>query len=343
MRKATAVQHKLQPRQASAGSAGGTPNLVQAIAALLGPVQLVDLSFPRCGSISVAGGDATQVLLGPRPRLEHDFLSKFRQHGGHQPMVVVDWTGDDFSWPPLHLDASLRGVNLVAFFDGATEAAGIAERLRQESTALIIPFPHSKAEQDAFQTGGFRGFSPALLKHAGAGTSCVLLVPDTLAPLGLIEDARQGGPSSSLSGGITREFTDQHAEPGTITLAARAFIHDGGYTSEGDLHYSWLWTGPDSHFRMVVPGSAAQPHRTLEIFVIRTEERQNIDSMITQLDGLHIPHALDRWSENSGKIVIDLPPAQDYRILTLIVPKMVADGTSGRLLGMCIDKIVLSS
>ncbi|AMJ61159.1 hypothetical protein [Bosea sp. PAMC 26642] len=342
MRKASALEHKLQSKPNSADAAGGPLNLVQAIAALIGPVQFVDLSFPRCTSIAIAGGDATQVLLGPRSRLEHDFLARFRQHGGHHPLVVVDWAGDDFSWPPSHLDASLRGVSLVAFFDSATEASGIAERLRQEATALVVPFPHSQTEQDAFQSGGFRGFSPALLKHTGTGTSCVLLVPDTLLPVAT-DGAAEAGPSSAMPGGITREFTDSNADPSTMTLAARSFIHDGGYTSEGDLHYSWLWTGPDSHFRLVIPGSTSRPHGTLEIFVIRTEERQNIDAMITQIDGRHVPHALDRWSENSGKVVIDLPPSEDYRILTLLVPKMVADGNSGRLLGLCIDKIVLTS
>lgn len=342
MKRASAVEHRLPSRQGPA-AAGVMPNLVQAIAALIGPAQLVDLSFPRCASISVSGIEATQILLGPRGKLEHEFLRRFRQHGGHQPMVAVDWNGDDFSWPPQPLDASLRGVNLVAFFDSATEAARVAERLRQEATALIVPFPHAQSEQDAFQSGGFRGFSPALLKHAGTGTSCVLLAPDTLPPAGGARDAAYTGPSSVLPAGLTRDFIDSHPEPGIMTLPARAFVHDGGYTSEGDLQYSWLWTGPDSHFRLVLPCATSRPCRRLEVFVIRTEERQNIEAMQTQLDGRRIAHELDRWSDNSGKIIVELPPADDYRVLTLVVPKMVADGNSGRLLGLCIDKIVLTS
>jgi hypothetical protein len=325
MAKQSAVAHRLP----AAGAAGQSrePGLAQAIEAMIGPIQFVDLSFPRCVSPYLVNAEVTQVHLGQGSVLEQDFLARFRQAGGHHPIVVAEQMEGEPAWPPLALDAGLRGRTLVAVFERPDDAASLALRLRDEATCLVVPFPHDRPGRNAFPSGEFSGFRPVLLKHATGGTSSILMVPDDL-------------PVKQPAGGALLTFTDENAQ--ALTLPARSLVHDGGFASEGDPHYSWLWTGPDSSFRFIVPSAPAMRARSLDISVIRTEDGRNLDELSVQLDGRSIAHDLTRWSDNSGKIVIELPPSRDYRVVTLAVPRMVADGNSGRMLGLCIDKIVVS-
>ena len=132
------------------------------------------------------------------------------------------------------------------------------------------------------------------------------------------------------------------SQDSNVVIEARAMIHDGGYVSEGDIKYSWLWTGPSTHFRLILPQIAGVRPRLAELCVPRTEEEGNLDRLLVQLDGRAIKHRLDRWSATSGKVSIDIPKGVDYAVLTLVVPKSTHDANSGRLLGLCLDKLMLT-
>jgi hypothetical protein len=135
--------------------------------------------------------------------------------------------------------------------------------------------------------------------------------------------------------------------PSPTVIEARAMIHDGGHLSEGDVDYSWLWTGPSTHFRLILPQLLNMRPRKAEICIPRSEEPANLDLLHVQVDGRPVAHRLERWSETSGKILVDIPRSreggQDYCVLTLIVPRMTAESSSGRLLGLCVDKLMLAS
>jgi hypothetical protein len=126
-------------------------------------------------------------------------------------------------------------------------------------------------------------------------------------------------------------------------LVAGALIHDGGYRSESDGDYSWLWTGPSNHFRVLLTGVPPTPAK-LRVSVIKTEDVRNLSGLCVLVNGRHVPHGFEPWSELSGKVVIDFyPPADDMTVLSLVCPHMVPDTDGRRLLGLCIDKIELSS
>jgi hypothetical protein len=173
------------------------------------------------------------------------------------------------------------------------------------------------------------------LIDCNAGASFHLFVP---------RDAAQGRPGSNdgLAGPAISQEVVFASEGPNLVIEARSMIHDGGHVSEGDTSYSWLWTGPSTHFRLILPQISGVRPRLAEICVPRTEEDSNLDLLAVQLDGRPIKHHIDRWSAMSGKISVDIPGGTDYAVLTLIVPKLTHDANSGRLLGLCLDKLIVT-
>jgi len=103
-------------------------SLREAIESVAGSAVFVDLSYPKaaiCGT-SVLGG--ILALRLPCAKLEHDFLCRFRQAGGHVPIATVDFSKRDFSWPA---EISQWSGTFVAAFDSFEAAASASDRLRE--------------------------------------------------------------------------------------------------------------------------------------------------------------------------------------------------------------------
>ncbi|WP_342362799.1 hypothetical protein [Terrarubrum flagellatum] len=303
--------------------------LQEAIESLVGSAVLIDLSFPRACMSEDSASEVVRVLPLPRDGFEQDFLSRFRQSGGHQPINA--WDLSELVWPP---QIASEGESFIIGLESLDALASFGERLRPASCPLLVPAPAGGAGalRDRVR---MRGYRVTRLIERGGIPAFVLL-----SPLENVQ-SRSGRDSDGASfTALDTEIFD--AKDRHSVIEARSMIHDGGYVSEGDRQYSWLWTGPSAHFRLIAPHPAGQRPRLVEICVPRTEDPINLELVAAQLDGRPIRHSLDRWSDTSGKISIEIPGGSDYSALTLIIPRMTPDRNSGRLLGLCIDKMILT-
>jgi hypothetical protein len=120
-------------------------------------------------------------------------------------------------------------------------------------------------------------------------------------------------------------------------------IHDGGYRSEGDVGYSWIWTGPNPTFRVYL-GRLATAGAEVRLCVASTRDPRNLDEAVIMLDGRRLRHRLDRWSPTSGKFTAQLPAGSgQHSVLSITVPVLANDDTGSRKLGICIDKLEIEA
>jgi hypothetical protein len=296
-------------------------SLRDTVEALIGPSSVVDLTFPRARSLRSRTLHGTQMLSTVLSPVERELLLRFRHSGGHSPI------GDLNRGTPLPLSRPLQaddGENVIAFVD---EQAMTATSLHDiiSDCGMLIPWQHGCAvpRWDECQYRRIT-LTPIDRSH---GDRYVLFIPPQLT-------------ASDPAAAEWRDEDDIPFDEGArdIVIEAKSLIHDGGYLSEGDAKYSWLWTGPSPQFRMIVPqGGAARA----EICIPRVEDPYNLDKLRVQINGRPAAFELDRWSETSGKIRIALPPNTDFTIVTLTAPKPTPDANAKRHLGLCVDKVIL--
>jgi hypothetical protein len=287
-----------------------SPSLHDAVEVVLGPVRFIDMTFPHasnwCGPAK-----STQTLARACSPPEIEFLNRFKQAGGHAPIATGAESLDDDSTDTV----TVVGIDEV-------EAASNLRALQESRKALLVHTRHGDHIMSLRSLLAGSGYERMFLTERRGRASYVLLAPQEQI----------------------RTRTDVVFDlPSPTVIEARAMIHDGGYISEGDVEYSWLWTGPSTHFRLILPQVASFRPRIAEICIPRSEEIANLELLRVQIDGRPVSHRLERWSETSGKIVVEVPRGRDYCVLTLIVPKMTAESNSGRLLGLCLDKMILAS
>jgi hypothetical protein len=326
-------QVSMPPRPDGQTTSAARP-LFDTIEALLGRSIFVDLSFPLAGMAGNPSLESMRMLRLPRPELETSFLLRFRQSGGHMPVQAIDLSSSGLIWPPLQISQDNRSAVVVSF-EGAGAAIAASGRLHGSHSSFLFPVHPADTADPLAANSRFREYRHLRLTDCNAGPSFDLFVPQA---------APQGPPKggSSWDGNVKPEEVIFASEGANVVVDARSMIHDGGHLSEGDGTYSWLWTGPSTHFRLILPQLAGARSRLAEICVPRTEEDSNLDLLAVQFDGRPVEHHVDRWSAMSGKITVEIPHGSDYSVLTLIVPKLTHDANSGRLLGLCLDKLILT-
>lgn len=288
-------------------------SLPEAVARRLGGVSLVDLTFPRCRYLGADAGPARVVGINDGASASYPFLTRFRQSGGHEPITTLDRSRFGTEVYRLLGEATASPVLAVESVEVARSLADLAS---DWPAALLFP--------DDGEGPDLPGFAAVTFERADGSGSYRLAVPGASGPSGPpVPERIAAVPAAAL------------------VFSAAQFLHDGGYQAEKDGSYSWLWTGPSPHFRLIVPRAPDRRARSAEICMVRTESPWTLDQLRVQIDGLHAPHRLERWSESSGKIVIALPPADDYTVVGVIVPAMDKDAYSGRPIGLCVDKLLL--
>ena len=321
------AQASFDAEPASTAEARPLPEVIQA---LLGSTEMVDLAYPCPSAIGCSELAGVAMLRLPRTDVEAEFLLRFRQAGGHHPISTIDLGDRSSSWPPPQI-VQERGAVLVwcRNFDAAAEAC---KALRETGCAFAIPERPQESSEATDAQRALDGYRSVRLIDRAGGPSFRLLLSETASAAGESELSRE-----MQSGELAFKSDGSKA-----VVEARRMIHDGGHVNEGDQKYSWLWTGPAAHFRLIVPQIAGARPRFLELCIPRTEDDSNLDLLAVQIDGRPVGYQLERWSSNSGKLCIEIPAGEDYAVLTLIVPRLSHDAQSGRMLGLCLDKLILT-
>lgn len=336
------------------------PHVMSALFAVLrsalGKVSTIDLTLPHGMS---AGLDREAIFAygGDPSAMERHFLDRFRQSGGHREMHVptANQAGSSL-WTemPDSLDRSRKAVVLA---DSLEQAEAVLDVIEPGMSLVVRISAHRRATVSAAMASSLREHRTIACHAADIGQTFLWFVP--AAEFSNVCDAQNLKPAHrrpsrdrsasarparrSVFPDATLALTTPSEGSWRSALVAGVLIHDGGYRSESDGDYSWLWTGPSNHFRTLLTGAPPTSGK-LHVSVIKTEDVRNLSGLRMLVNGRHVPHRFEPWSELSGKVVIDLQPsAEDMTILSLVCPHMVPDADGRRLLGLCIDRIEMLS
>ncbi len=316
-------------------SGGASPTILDAIEAILGKATFVDMTFPRCAFSFMSDRETSLAFLPGPDQRRIDFLNSFRQHGGRHPVGVL---------PPTAMTGGFAGLcrspqpgRALVCVGGSIDLLKLLASSRgDEPLNVLLPVPVNAAPEMLPSRLGLSSFNLHCFVEAGDADRLWLLYCS-----GALAGNGQQAPDMAMQQSLPEARTILPVQSGKQVIAARQFIHDGGYQAEGDDSYSWLWTGPERCFRMIVPRPMDQFPARLEVSIIRAESRQNLDNICVHLDGRVVPFVFDRWSENSGKIVVNVDKCADYTVLGLVIPKLDTDKNNGRVIGVCVDKLIL--
>lgn len=339
---------------------GTPPHVMSALLAMLrsalGRASVIDTTLPH-GMSAGLDRDAIFAYCGDPPAKERHFLDSFRQSGGHREMhLPAPGRAASSLWTELpdSRDRSRKTVILTGSLEQAEAALDVIE---PDMSLIVQTSAHRRATISAALASSLREHRTIACNAADIGQTFLWFVPasefsNACDALDLKQARRRRSREMSSSARPARQSVVPDA---TLTLAvsseasrhaalaAGVLIHDGGHRSENDGDYSWLWTGPANHFRVLLTGVLPTSAK-LHISVIKTEDVRNLSGLRVLVNGRHVPHRFEPWSELSGKVIIDLqPPADDMTVLSLVCPHMVPDADGRRLLGLCLDRIEMLS
>ncbi|MFC3125943.1 hypothetical protein ACFOD4_12815 [Pseudoroseomonas globiformis] len=304
---------------------------------------VLDLTFPRAALAGAVPG----ALLGiadpdALPDGERRFLERFRPAGGRYAFSLgtVPWEASaESGWDKpgalrvVHAETPLAPVLLRDLLLLAPRPAFLGcgrfdpEPLRREGYATLML---------SIGIGGWTGHFALMLPDGG-----VQDMASALAEAGQRLGMVMAGPDQvQLAADPPRASADM---PLLAEIPAAALAHDGDYRSEADGSYTWLWSGPERHFRMAL-GSLPPLARWLKIAVIGVPDSALLDDLAATVNGARVPHRVERWSDTSGGILVDLPrgPPADM-VLGLAARRVIQEKNGERRLGFCVHKIEVFS
>jgi len=325
--------------------------LLTALRSAVGSFSLIDMSLPL-GQCAGADRDAIYGCCSDLSPAGRQFLNGFRQSGGHREIYQATAGGPESSlWESLA--DSIDGVRKVVVFAASVEQAEAVLDLVGDDRSLVVRVVGSSAVPTT------PAMAPWLERRRVIGFTS----PDSnflwFVAQEEFETVRNAIPLDPVPGGphptagmtdadaakhpdATFMLTSAAATASRSELAASALIHDGGYRSESEGDYSWVWTGPSNHFRVLLTGAPAVAAK-LSISIIKTEDARNLAGLRVLIDGRHVPHRFDSWTDLSGKVTVKLgAPGDGMTVLSLVCPHMVPDAAGHRVLGLCIDKIEMT-
>jgi hypothetical protein len=322
--------------------------LLAALRSGLGKVAMIDMSLPAGRS---AGIDRETVFgsCSALPPLDEAFLGRFRQSGGHRDVYLLPGDGRESTARTNLLDSLDRSRKVVFFADCIDQVEPILDLVDDSRSLVVRVCSHRPATASAAMASWLIRRRIIAFTSPDADPTFLWIVPtdayDDLCEALPLEQAspvpakRMPAADRSMVPQTTFALAIPQDAPSHPALVASALIHDGGYRSESEGEYSWLWTGPSKHFRILLTGVPPVPTK-LNISIVKTEDARNLAALRVLIDGRHIPHRFAPWSDLSGKVTVDLAAsAGDMTVLSLVCPHMVPDGTGHRHLGLCIDRI----
>ncbi|MGV6875744.1 hypothetical protein ACUSIJ_24030 [Pseudochelatococcus sp. B33] len=314
---------------------------------VFGQIRVVDFSFPHSGFSGVVG----DVLVGiARPEqytpAAKELFSRFRQAGGQLPILSLgpgsldpvfrESRGSSDKVTVLYLEndvdadvvSTIAGVGSVAVLVGMDAAAGawpdgVLDDRR--SVDLLIAGVRDRVFRLVLPEGEFAGLNAFL---SGDSTLEGARISRRIVKKRLRE-LRASVELDAVAG-----------TPAVLSFTAARFIHDGGYRCEIDSGYSWLWSGPSPHLRLLVGGQAPVSDRLrLKLTVVNTNDPGNLEGIRIMIDGCVAPFTLEKWSATSGRVVVDVPqPSADFTVLSVGCRNMSSIDVS-RQVGLCVDRL----
>lgn len=313
---------------------------------VFGGIRVVDFSFPNAGFSGVVG----DVLVGiARPEqytpAAMQFFSRFRQGGGQLSILSL---GPGSLAPVFRESAGSSDKVTVLYLESGIDADLVAALADVRGASILVGLD---ASADAWPEGVLDDRRSVDLLVAGARDRVFrLLLPEGEFPgLNAFLDGGNALDCAHVSRRIVRKRSselrasvklDPGEAPAVLSFTATRFIHDGGYRCETDGTYSWLWSGPSPHLRLLVAGLAeASDKPRLKLTVVNTNDPGNLEDVRIMVDGCIVPFTLEKWSATSGRVVVEVPdPSADFTVLSIGCRHMSSIDVS-RQVGICVDRL----
>ncbi|WP_120008804.1 hypothetical protein [Teichococcus vastitatis] len=312
---------------------------------------VLDLSFPRNSLANALPGSLVGIADAEAlPRAEAAFLRRFRAAGGWAPLCDAATLAEQ----PSAARWQQPGARRLAYAEAPVAAPMLDALLVAAPRPWFLWRDNAGGEAAGLLAKHPDHASVALQIDVGTDAAryhLVLPASDAAAAAEALEAAgRRLGLAVALGGTaelqLRLDVPSAAAAPRPPLLAklpAGLLAHDGAYRSEADGDYSWLWSGPERHLRIAL-GSLPPFSRWLKLAVIGVPRPEMLDRMAVSLNGDQVPCRLERWSDTSAGVVVDLPAElPPDLILGLSVPYLVKEDQGERRLGFCMDKIEVFS
>jgi hypothetical protein len=310
---------------------------------------VLDMSFPTLSFGAPGLACMTGVAdTGKLPAAASAFFRRFRASGGNQPLLGLDRNTDDLLLAEPASPWNASGRQRLAYAEALPAPATLEALLKAEAWLLFRDGIDDPAAAPALKHLGVVRLDLCCGRHV---TSYSLLLPQES-----VEE--QWHKLSSAAGVLGHDVTHTAYRSGKgliqieiappepdaegrllAEIQASDMIHDGQYRSEKEGTYSWLWSGPERHLRIAL-GSLPYAARWLKVVLIGVVETGLLDALTVSLNGLRLPHRLERWSAVSAGVVVDLP--RDWPsdlVLGVAVPRTAREDEGDRRLGVCLHKI----
>jgi hypothetical protein len=227
---------------------------------------------------------------------------------------------------PLPMDLDLMG-EAEALHLFADPGFTPAQPLR--GTRILAPLLSAESPPGDAAWADFEGFRPLRI---GGDIIC--------AVAGLSEKAlaRLQNRAGGWEDGETLELPTPDLPPRRIlAIPAERLVHDGGYRAESDGEYSWLWSGPDPNFRLMLGKMPFRPAR-LSLIVACEGAAGNLEQSRLFLNGEWRESRAERWAGGGGRLSVDLHEScGDPVVLSVDAPSMPE--IAGRKLGLSIAQL----
>ena len=303
--------------------------------------RLVDGVFPQL-PLSWRHGAGLALNLGDASEMEDAFYARFRQQGGHAPVL----RGNTLRAHLRAVDASAHAPTTTVFVAPAYSVDALLDAVQpaaQENDAVVL--------QDAFEVpaqlaaAGFPAGLKLRFRRPSRSQSYVLATRkglDVNAFQSVMQAVRQ--IAVDMGGGLNRpgwrdlrvDLPEEGFRPAKAQILPSLFIHDGARRSEGDAAYSWIWTGAERRIRILL-GCVPPHYRKLRIIAPNATPALNLLEARLFLNGERAASRVEMWGKSSGVVEVDLAPRGSELVVTLAAPE------AEKGLSICIDRIELSA
>jgi hypothetical protein len=303
--------------------------------------RLIDGVFPQL-PLSWRHGGGVALNLGGAGDAEDNFYARFRQQGGHAPVLGADTLMShlralDFAAPPPATTAFVASANNVHALLDAVKPAALANDVIVLQDARNVPAELAAAGFPAGLKLTFRrpsrSQSYVLSTRSGLDAAAFDAVMQSLRQIAV--DMREGANAHGWRD-LRVDLPEEGFRPAKAQVAPALFIHDGARLSEGDAAYSWIWTGEERRIRILL-GCIPPHYRKLRLVVPNATPPSNLRQARVFLNGERTPSRVETWGESAGTLEVELTPRSAELVVTLAAPE-AAGGLS-----ICIDRIEVSA
>jgi hypothetical protein len=312
---------------------------------------MLDTSFPML-TFSWLHEDVIAVFHPDRVTnlAERQFYSRFRQAGGHAPLLKLADLGPASFSKPLPGAESAKISVIACHSSDCPDLLDFLGDVSPETTLLVNePFKDEETRARLAQIG-FGGMLTVRFNRPGKVEN-FRLIAKKLFDRQMVNRILAASKNFAVNVGLDMNGGD-HAEPlieiqlplvgyqpPAIALSPMRLIHDGGRRSEGTDDYAWLWVDKQRHIRFLL-GYVPQHFNRVRVIVPNAVTTANLKSARLALNGEIVQPSIDIWHEASGAVSAPLSHYDDGdQVLGFSVAHVQSLEAGAATLAASIDRI----